>query len=106
MGLGVGKLEAVTERVSGLLPGVGIAEEEEPGRDSGVSGMSGSAFLVFAIGSAGRGPDGGANGGGAREGRCGMVEVMVAVADVDIALLPEALHCLLQLSAPDPTPSR
>ena len=102
VGLGVGRPEVVTDRESGLLAGVGILEEAEPGRDSRVSGMSGRGFLDFVIGSGGKGPVGGARGG--REGRCGIVEVMVAVTDVDIALCKQrsAVCCRCPRSVPRP----
>lgn len=60
----MGNPEVVTERESGLLAGVAIEDDAEPGRDSSVSGSSGNCFLVFVIGSAGRGPEGGAPDGG------------------------------------------
>ncbi len=66
VGRGVGRPEDVTARVSGLPAGVAIDEAEDAGRDSGSSGMSGSGFLVFVMGRAGNGPDGGAEGGGLR----------------------------------------
>ena len=69
-GLGVGKPEVVTDRESGLLAGAAIEDDAEVGRESAESGTSGNGFLVFPIGSAGKGPDGGADGGGALcEGR-------------------------------------
>ena len=68
MGLGVGRPVDVRERVGVLLVGTEMSKDAEPGGvSSGVSGMSGSGFLVFVIGSAGSGPDGGAVNGG--EGR-------------------------------------
>ena len=84
VGLGVGSPDVVTDRLSGLLSATAV--EAEPACASVVSETSGSGFLVRVIGKAGRGPEGGAYGGGAREGRCGMVEVIVAVAVRDIAV--------------------
>lgn len=77
VGFGVGSPEVVTDL---CFAGVGSPAPEEPGLDS--SGISGSAFLVFEMGSAGNGPDGGASGD--VEGRRTPVEVMVAVTDADI----------------------
>ena len=93
-GFGVGKPVVVTDRESGLLAGVAIEDAADVGRESGVSGTSESAFLVFPIGSAGKGPDGGADGGGGLcEGRCGIADVIVAVADMDITLNPHSVVC-------------
>jgi hypothetical protein len=75
--LGVGSPEAVTDRVSDL----GVVAGRE-GSGSLASGMSGSGFLVFATGSAGSGPDGGAS--GEVLGRRMPVDVMVVVVDVDM----------------------
>lgn len=95
----------MTDRLRGLLAGVGTSDEAELGRESSC-GISGSGFLVFVLGNAGRGPDGGAVcGGGGLDGRCGIADVIVAVTDVDIvshALIP------LRASAPrslQPTPA-
>ena len=80
-GLGVGKLEVVTDRDCGLFDGAAIDEAAEVGLESGASGISGRGFLVLATGSAGRGALGGAVGGGLTfEGRCGIADVIVAVA--------------------------
>lgn len=79
-GFGVGNPDVVTDLVCGLLASVAIDEAADPGRDSGASGMSGKGFLVFAIGSAGKGAVGGAVGGGLiLDGRWGMADVMVVV---------------------------
>lgn len=87
-GLGVGKPEVVTDRDNGLPEGAAIEDAAELGRDrdSGSSGISGKGFLVFAIGSAGKGAVGGAVGGGLIfEGLCGIAEVIVVVIATDIA---------------------
>ena len=96
-GFGVGRPDVVTDRVRGLLIGVAIEEDAEPGRD--VSGMSGNGFLVFAIGKAGKGPVGGADGGGALVGRCGMADVMVAVTDMDKVRSQRLSRCTIPPSA-------
>ena len=86
VGLGVGRPEFVTLLVGVFAIDAGTLEDEEPGLgSSGVSGRSGNAFLVLPIGSAGSGPVGGAvsGGGGRCEGRCGIAEVIVTVADID-----------------------
>lgn len=59
---GVGRPDEVTALFGVVAPGVGMPEAAEPGREAS-SGTSGSAFLVFAIGSAGKGPVGGGCGG-------------------------------------------
>jgi hypothetical protein len=77
-GLGVGKLEVVTDRDSGLFDGAAIEEAAEVGLESGASGISDRGFLVLATGSAGKGALGGAVGGGLIfEGRCIIVAVAV-----------------------------
>ena len=105
VGLGVGNPVVVTDRESGLPAGVAIEEAAEVGRESDVSGISGSGFLVFAIGNAGRGPDGGAPAGGGGL-RCGKADVIVAVADRDIALSPYVVVCCCNspLQVPLPLP--
>lgn len=90
-GFGVGRPEVVTDRVRGLLIGVAIEEDAEPGRE--VSGISGKGFRVFAIGNAGKGPVGGADGGGALVGRCGIADVIVAVRDMDKARYQRLSRC-------------
>jgi len=77
VGFGVGRPEVVTERVTGFEAGVSIAGEAD------VSGMPDDAFLVFGIGNAGKGRDGGAS--GEVEGRLIPIVVIVAVADADMA---------------------
>jgi len=92
--LGVGKLELVTARVRGLIAeGVaGGADSLEVGLDLAPLGIAGKGFLFFEIGSAGKGPSGGGRlgGGGRDEGRTGIVEVMVAVTELDIAMSAES----------------
>lgn len=91
-GFGVGRPEVVTARVRGLMPAFVLIEADteplELGRDCDSSGVSGSGFLVFARGRAGKGPEGGGEigGGGREDGLCGIAEVIVAVVDVDIAM--------------------
>lgn len=97
-GFGVGSPEVVTARVRGLIAGVGIdaeVEPVEPGRDSEASGVSGSGFLVFARGNAGKGPEGGGEigGGGRDDGLCGMAEDIVVIADTDIAMSRTRFRC-------------
>lgn len=79
-GRGVGKLEAVTARERGLMP---VVEPEEEGRDTSASNGSTTDFLVFAIGRAGKGPEGGGatGGGGLERGRCGIAEAILAGID-------------------------
>ena len=103
-GFGVGKPEVITDLESGLLAGVAIEDDAETGLESGVSGISDNGFRVFPIGSAGRGPDGGAEGGGGLcEGRCGIADVIVAVAVKDIALFPGTLvRCCRSPPLPSP----
>lgn len=84
-GLGVGRPEDVTARVKGLDDAIEDAADVGLESASGSSGISGSGFLVFTIGSAGSGPEGGAEGGGFRcNGLCGRAEVIVAVIVADI----------------------
>ena len=93
-GLGVGRLEVVTDRDNGLFEGAAIEDAAEVGRESDASGMSGRGFLVLATGRAGRGALGGAVGGGLIfEGRCGIADVMVAVAVRDIACYAQGGVC-------------
>lgn len=68
--------------MSGFGVDVRMGEDAEPGLESGESGISDSAFLVFGTGSEGRGPEGGASGD--VEGRRTPVDVMVVVTDADI----------------------
>lgn len=76
-GFGVGRPEGVTDRETAARGGGGMAEPDEPGRASGdASDTSCSGFRVFATGSAGRGPEGGA--WGEVGGRRRPVDVMVA----------------------------
>ena len=93
--LGVGKPELVTARVRGLLIADGVAggaDSVEVGLDLAPFGIAGRGFLFFDTGSAGNGPSGGGKlgGGGREEGRTGIVEVMVAVTELDISMSAES----------------
>nr|POE51577.1 hypothetical protein CFP56_25784 [Quercus suber] len=83
----VGKAESVTARPGGLRPEVGfalvVAVGASEGEESGSSGRGFETGLVLTTGNAGKGPVGGAS-GETPEGRRGMVEVMVVVADKDM----------------------
>jgi hypothetical protein len=98
-GLGVGRPEVVTERVMGRPPRDGLFAadelEEVLGRGSTASGMSGRGFLVFGIGRAGSGPEGGAS--GARRGRWGIADVIVVVRDND--MVPSCVSACVRLYA-------
>lgn len=87
-GLGVGRPEVVTARVSGLMPEM---EPEESGRLSIASTVSPRDLRVLATGRAGSGPEGGGDmgGGGLFDGRWGMADVIVVVAVEDIGLRNE-----------------
>ena len=74
----VGRPERVTDLEGSLEPSEGRVDPDEPGRDSDASGMSGSGFLVFDMGNAGNGPDGGLSGG--REGRWTVLVIVIDIA--------------------------
>jgi hypothetical protein len=82
VGRGVGRPDVVTARVSGLPTGVAIEDAEDVGRESAKSsGMAGNGLRSGPDG----GAEGGAEGGGLRStGRCGMAELIVAVAVIDM----------------------
>ena len=86
---GAGRPEVVIDRVVGLEFDV-IVDVVELRRDADESDVSGNALLVLGTGNAGRGFDGGP------EGRCSLVEDMVAVAEGDMAV-----HCV----SPNRSPS-